>query len=32
MAPDAVGDPTALVNGVEEALGKNPKDHWDANL
>jgi WD40 repeat protein/tetratricopeptide (TPR) repeat protein len=32
MAPNAVGDPMALVSGVEEAGGKNPEYHWGANL
>jgi tetratricopeptide (TPR) repeat protein len=32
MAPNAVGDPMALANGAEMAVGKEPKGHLFANL
>jgi tetratricopeptide (TPR) repeat protein len=32
LAPNAVGDPMALANGAEKAVGEEPKDHWFANL
>jgi tetratricopeptide (TPR) repeat protein len=32
MAPNAGGDPLALVAAVEKAEGKAPKNHWQANL
>jgi tetratricopeptide (TPR) repeat protein len=31
LAPNAVGDPMALANGAEEAVGEEPKGHWNAN-
>jgi tetratricopeptide (TPR) repeat protein len=32
LAPNAVGDPMALANGAEKAVGKEPKDLMTANL
>jgi tetratricopeptide (TPR) repeat protein len=31
MAPNAVGDPMAVANGVLNLVGSEPKDHWPAN-
>jgi tetratricopeptide (TPR) repeat protein len=32
LAPHAVDDPSALAGGAEKVCGKEPKDHWYANL
>jgi tetratricopeptide (TPR) repeat protein len=32
LAPNAVGDPMALANGAEKAVGEEPKGHGEANL